>query len=95
MAKRWRRVPMDASIVDLGGATIIRVTRGTKGDAMASVERMEWFEPDGHEHTGYADIVQDRRRPAAEVLAKHKKTTAVVAIEDDDLWDAAWGELRE
>jgi hypothetical protein len=95
MAKRWRRVPMDASIVDLGGATIIRVTRGTKGDAMASVERMEWFEPDGHEHTGYADTVQDRRGPAAEVLAKHKKTTAVVAIEDDDLWDAAWGELRE
>ncbi len=95
MGKRWRRVAMDADIIDLGGATIIRITRGTKGDAMASVERMQWFEPDGHEHTGYADAVQDRRRPAGEVLAEHKKVMAVVAIEDETLWDATWGELRE
>lgn len=95
MGKRWRRVAMDADIIDLGGATIIRITRGTKGDAMASVERMDWFEPDGHAATGYADSVQDRRRPAAEVLAEHRKTTAVVAIEDEALWDAAWGELHQ
>ena len=64
-------------------------------DAMASVERVQWFEPDGHEHTGYADAVQDRRRPAGEVLAEHKKVVAVVAIEDEAMWDATWGELRE
>lgn len=94
MARHWRRVAMDANIIDLGGATIIRITRGARGDAMASVERMEWFEPDGHEHTGYADAVQDRRRPAGEVLAELKKTTAVVALEDEALWDAAWGVLK-
>lgn len=93
MSKRWRRVAMDADIIDLGGATIIRITRGTKGDAMASAERMEWFEPDGHEHTGFADAVHDRRRPAGEVLGEYRKLIAVVAIEDETLWDIAWGEL--
>lgn len=93
MASRWRRVAMDADIMDFGGSAIIRISRGTKGDPMASVERMEWFEPYGHEHTGYADAVTDRRRPAAEVLAEYRKTTAVVAVESEDLWDAAWGEL--
>ncbi|WP_210164340.1 hypothetical protein [Mesorhizobium sp. LNJC405B00] len=73
--------------------TIIRITRGTKGDPMASVERMHWFEPDGHEYTGYADAVTDRRRPAGEVLAEYRKTSAVVAVESEDLWDPGWGEL--
>lgn len=54
---RWCRVPMDADIMSHGGTTIIRITRGTRGDAMASVERLEWFEPDGHKYTGYADAV--------------------------------------
>jgi hypothetical protein len=86
---------MDADTADLGGATIIRITRGKKGDAMASVERMAWFEPDGHEYTGYADSVTDARRPAAEVLAEYRKTGAVVAIENEELWDAGWGELTK
>ena len=64
MVKRWRRVSMDAGVVDYGGAPIIRITRGSKGDAMASVEHMQWFEPDGDEYTGYVESVQDRRRPA-------------------------------
>lgn len=81
-------------MVELGGTTIIRITRGKKGDPMASVERMEWFEPDGHEHTGYADAVTGARRPAVEVLAEYRKTTAVIALESEDLWDASWGELR-
>lgn len=85
---------MDADTADLGGTTIIRITRGKKGDAMASVERMAWFEPDGHQYTGYADSVTDGRRPAAEVLAEYRKTTAVVALESDELWNASWGELR-
>lgn len=85
---------MDADTADLGGTTIIRITKGKKGDAMASVERMAWFEPDGHEYTGYADSVTDGRRPAAEVLADYRKTTAVVALESDDLWNPSWGELR-
>jgi hypothetical protein len=84
---------MDADIMDFGGTPIIRITRGTKGDAMASVESMQWFEPDGHEYTGYADAVTDRRRPAADVLAEFRKATAVVAVESEDLWDGAWGEL--
>lgn len=84
---------MDTDIMELGGTPIIRITRGTKGDAMASVERMEWFEPDGHEHTGYADAVLDGRRLAAEVLAEYRKLSAVVAIEDEALWNVAWGEL--
>jgi len=84
---------MDADIMDLGGTTIIRITRGERGDAMASVERMEWFEPDGHEATGYADATINRRRPAGEVLAEYKKTMAVVAIASDDLWDNDWGEF--
>lgn len=61
---------------------------------MASVERMAWFEPDGHEYTGYADSVMDGRRPAAEVTEEYRKTTAVVALESDDLWNPNWGELR-
>lgn len=93
MVKRWRRVAMDADIMDLGGTTIIRITQGERGDAMASVERMEWFEPDGHEATGYADATVNRRRPAGEVLAEYKKTIAVVALANDDLWDPVWGEL--
>lgn len=93
MSKRWRRVSMDADIMDHGGMPIIRITRGTRGDAMASVERMEWFEPDGHEYTGYVDASLDSRRPAAEILAEYRKLSAVVAIEDETLWDAAWGEL--
>lgn len=93
MVKRWRRVAMDADIMNLGGTTIIRITEGEKGDPMASVERMEWFEPDGHEGTGYADAVTDRRRPARDVLAEHKNTMAVVAVACDDLWDDAWGDL--
>lgn len=93
MVKRWCRVPMDAEIMEHGGTPIIRITQGLKGDAMASVERMEWFEPDGHEHTGYADTVRDRRRRAVEVLAEYRKLSAVVAIEDEALWDPAWGEL--
>jgi hypothetical protein len=84
---------MDADPVQLGGATLIRITRGTKGDAMASIERLEWFEPDGHEFTGYAAPVLSGRRPAGEVLSEHRKSLAVVAMDDDDLWEASWGEL--
>jgi hypothetical protein len=93
MAKRWRRVATDTDIMDLGGTTIIRITRGKKGDLMAGVERMNWFEPDGHEYTGYADAVTDPRRPAAEVLPEFDTKTAVVTLESEDLWDEAWGEL--
>jgi len=31
---------------------------------------------------------------AGEVLAELKKTTAVVALEGEALWDAAWGVLQ-
>ena len=85
MSECWRRVARDSNISELGGATIIRIMRGPNGDT----ERMEWFEPDRHVYTGYADIMQDRRRPAAEVLVEHKEMMAVVAIEDETLWDAA------
>lgn len=95
MTKRWHRVPMDADTMNHGGTTIIRITRGTKGDAMASVERMEWFEPDGHEYIGYVDAVQDRRRPAGEVLAEYGKRIAVVAIEDETLWDGRGASLAK
>ncbi|MET2829798.1 hypothetical protein [Mesorhizobium shangrilense] len=56
---------------------------------------MHWFEPDGHENTGYADAMTDRRRPAAEVLAEYRKAAAAVALESEDLWDTAWGELDD
>lgn len=92
MPKKWTKVPMNASAVDCG-ETVIRFTRGTKGDAMASVERLEWFEPDGHEHTGYVAATEGGRRPAADVIAEFKKSKAVVALESEDLWNLAWGEL--
>lgn len=91
MVKRWQRVSMDASAED--GITIIRITRGRKGDAMAAVESLEWFEPDGHKYTGYAAAQETGRRPAVEVLADFKKVRAAVALESDDLWDPAWGDL--
>jgi hypothetical protein len=91
MMKRWQRVSMDASAED--GITIIRITRGRKGDAMATVESLEWFEPDGHQYTGYAAAQETGRRPAVEVLADFKKVRAVVALESDDIWDPAWGDL--
>ena len=91
MMKRGQRVSMDASAED--GITIIRITRGRKGDAMATVESLEWFEPDGHKYTGYAAAQETGRRPAVEVLADFKKVRAVVALESDDIWDPAWGDL--
>ena len=92
---RWKRVPVDADVMDHGGAAIIRITRGMKGAAMASVERLEWVKPDGHEHTGYADVATSDRRPAGEVLAAFRKARALIAIEDTSLWDETWGELTE
>lgn len=92
---RWKRVPVDADVMDHGGGPIIRITRGAKGDAMASVERLEWFEPDGHEYTGYAEVTTSDRRPAGEVLAAHRKARALITIEDVRLWDKTWGELTE
>ncbi|RUV40040.1 hypothetical protein EOD29_30085 [Mesorhizobium sp. M1A.T.Ca.IN.004.03.1.1] len=69
MMKRWQRVSMDAS----AGITIIRIARGRKGDAMATVESLEWFEPDGHRYTGYAAAQGTGRRRSVEVLADFKK----------------------
>lgn len=92
MRKKWTKVPMNVSAED-SGETVIRITRGAKGDAMASVERLEWFEPDGHEHTGYAAATEGGRRLAADVIAELKKSRAVVALESEDLWNPVWGEL--
>lgn len=92
MAKRWRQVAFDAAVEVIGG-TIIRITRGTKGDAMASVASLHWFEPDGHEHTGYASATESGRRKAADVIPEYKKLSASIALESDDLWDPSWGEL--
>lgn len=89
---RWKRVPMTADVED-GGGPIIRITLGRKGDAMAVVEHLEWHEPDGHEHTGYAAAVVDLARPAPEVLARFPKG-ASIALASDDLWNPAWGELQ-
>ncbi|MER8428411.1 hypothetical protein [Mesorhizobium sp. M1403] len=89
MMQRGQRVSMDASAED--GITIIRITRGRKGDAMATVESLEWFEPDGHKYT-YAAAQETGRGPAVEVLADFK-VRAVVALESDNIWDPAWGDL--
>ncbi|MER9064369.1 hypothetical protein [Mesorhizobium sp. M0698] len=70
MMQRGQRVSMDASAED--GITIIRITRGRKGDAMATVESLEWFEPDGHKYT-YAAAQETGRGPAVEVLADFKR----------------------
>lgn len=90
--KRWERVAFDASAEDTG-ITIIRITRGTKGDAMANVEAPQWFEPDGHEYTGYAAATESGRRRAGDVIAEYRKARAVIAIEDETMWDPKWGEL--
>jgi hypothetical protein len=96
MPKLWKRVGIDADVMEHGGVPIIRITRGTKGDAMAAVEHLHWFEPDGHEYTGYADVVIEGRRPASDVLREYRKTsTAMIAIEDESLWDCAWGDLAK
>lgn len=84
MPKHWKRVPFDASTEDTG-RTIIRITKGQKGDVMASVESLRWYEPDGHEHTGYAASDESGRRRAAEVIEEHKKLSADIALESDDL----------
>ena len=88
--KRWKRVPFDADAPDAGA--LIRIFR-KKGKVVATATGYEWFEPDGHEYTGYADLVISGARPVAEVLVDHKKSIVVVALESDDLWDAAWGVL--
>jgi len=92
MPKSWKRVTFDASAEDTG-QTIIRITKGRQGDTMASVERLQWHEPDGHEHTGFAAGSETGRRPAAQVIADYKKLSAQIALESDDLWDTSWGIL--
>lgn len=92
MPKSWKRVAFDASSEDTG-RTIIRITRGSKGDVMASVESLQWHEPDGHKYTGYAAASEGGRRLAADVIADYKKISADVAIESEDLWSPAWGNL--
>ncbi len=69
--KRWQRVSIDASGED--GITIIRITRGRKGDAMATLESLKWFELDSHKYTGYAPAQETGRRPAVEVLDELKR----------------------
>lgn len=64
-----------------------------KGRAVDTVTRYGWFGPDGHEYTGYADPETCCPRPVPEVPAEYKKAMAVVALESDDLWGAAWGKL--
>lgn len=88
--KGWKRVPFDSK--ELAGGALIRIFR-KKGRVVATVTQYEWFEPDGHEYTGYADLVTSHPRPVPEVLAEHKKAMAVVALDSDELWDAAWGKL--
>ena len=88
--KRWKRVPFDSDAPDAGA--LIRIFR-KKGRVVATVTGYTWFEPDGHEYTGYADVVTSGARPVAEVLLDYKRSFAVVALESDDLWDAAWGAL--
>lgn len=83
--------PFDASAED--GITIIRITRSRKGDAMATLESLKWFEPDSHKYTRYAAAQETGRRPAVEVLADLKRVRAVVALESDDIWDPARGDL--
>ncbi|MBX3584753.1 MAG: hypothetical protein KF810_22995 [Rhizobiaceae bacterium] len=58
---------------------------------MATVEQYEWFEPDGHEYTGYVEVVVSGRRLASEVILEDRN--AVIAIEDESLWNDAWGQL--
>ncbi len=88
--KGWKRVPFDSR--EPAAGALIRIFR-RRGRVVATVTRYQWFEPDGHEHTGYADLETSPPRPVPEVLAEHKKAMAVVALESDDLWDAAWGKL--
>ncbi|TIN95540.1 MAG: hypothetical protein E5Y06_12375 [Mesorhizobium sp.] len=71
----------------------LTIRRVKKGRVVATVTQYEWFEPDGHEYTGYADPVTSHPRPVPEVLAEYKKAMAVVALDTDDSWDAAWGKL--
>lgn len=92
MPKRWKRVPFDASAEDTGG-TIIRITRGRRGEVMASVESLQWHEPDGHEYTGYAAASEGGRRLAGDVIADYRKLSADIALESDDLWNPEWGNL--
>ncbi len=60
---------------------------------MAIVEHLQWFEPDVHEHTGYAAALEDTARPAAELLGRYRKPRVSVALASDDLWNPDWGDL--
>lgn len=78
---RFTRVPFETTEAPASGALIRVFAR--KGKPVAQVIRYEWFEPDGHEHTGYADVTESIARPAAEVLAEFKKVGGQVAFYGD------------
>ncbi len=88
---RFQKVSFDSGAPDAGA--LIRIFRA-RGRIVATVVRYEWFEPDDHKFTGYADLVESSPAPAGEVLQQFRKHGAQVALESDELWDAAWGDLR-
>lgn len=91
MRGRFNQVPFETAEPPSAGA-LIKIFR-LRGKVVATVVRYEWFEPDGHEHTGYADVVETDPAPAAEVIAEFRKHTAQVAIESEGLWQDSWGQL--
>ncbi|MBY5721775.1 hypothetical protein HFO33_35380 [Rhizobium leguminosarum] len=90
-AIRFHRVPFETAKAPDAGA-LIRIFR-LRGNSVATVTRYEWFEPDGHEHTGYIDEVSTESASAASVVAEFRKQGGQVALENDSLWDPMWGVL--
>jgi len=93
MARRnFKQVAFDTEF-DEGSVPLIKVFR-RGGSVLAIKFSMEWFEPDGHEHTGFVDVFETGPMPAEEFFAEEIIPRANIALEDDALWDHSWGKLR-
>ena len=93
MKRHFRKVPFETKF-DEGSIPLIRIFR-RGGKVLAKMYRMEWFEPDGHEYTGYVDVVETNPIAADTFFSENRIPRADVALENDALWQTSWGKLRE
>lgn len=88
---RFHRVPFETNEAPATGV-LIKIFR-VRGEIVATVTRYHWFEPDGHQHTGYIDQVITKPTCADDVLIEFRKHGGQIALESDDLWTERWGVL--
>jgi len=91
MSTLFERVPFKTE--EPKGPSLLHIF-SRNGTVVATVTQYQWYEPDGHEHTGYAELETSRPCPAEDVVARFRLTGAEIALESDDLWNPRWGYLR-